>query len=181
MRSGTSDGRGNYWGAGANSGTFYFGDGATNTIQTNVPNSIVIQDHWTEISTSARPKSRPASGKLPERQLRPTGAEHLPERRLQSQSVWLCLQLQLHHRLSGGRHAQRDRRHPALGFDRRYVDDDLCFHQPDQHRRPRRGGGFQRRAAASFTRPRRKTARTGSWPSPIPVPVPPSPRSPLRV
>jgi hypothetical protein len=44
MRSGASDGRGNYWGAGANSGTFYFGGGPTNTVQTNVANSIVIQD-----------------------------------------------------------------------------------------------------------------------------------------
>ena len=47
MRSGTTDGRGNYWGAGANSannGTFYFGSGPASTIQTNVANSIVIQD-----------------------------------------------------------------------------------------------------------------------------------------
>ena len=44
MRSGTTDGRGNYWGAGASSGTFYFGCGPTNTIQTNVVNSIVVQD-----------------------------------------------------------------------------------------------------------------------------------------
>lgn len=44
MRSGASDGRGNYWGAGATSGTFYFGDGSTNTVQTAVANSIVIQD-----------------------------------------------------------------------------------------------------------------------------------------
>jgi hypothetical protein len=44
MRSGTTDGRGNYWGAGATSGTFYFGNGPTNTVQTNVVNTIVIQD-----------------------------------------------------------------------------------------------------------------------------------------
>jgi hypothetical protein len=44
MRSGTTDGRGNYWGAGGNSGTFYFGGGPTNTVQTNVANSIVIQN-----------------------------------------------------------------------------------------------------------------------------------------
>jgi hypothetical protein len=44
MRSGTTDGRGNYWGAGATSGTFYFGGGDTNTVQTNVANTIVIQD-----------------------------------------------------------------------------------------------------------------------------------------
>jgi hypothetical protein len=44
FRSGTTDGMGNYWGAGANSGTFYLGDGPTNTVQTNVANAIVIQD-----------------------------------------------------------------------------------------------------------------------------------------
>jgi hypothetical protein len=47
IRSGTTDGRGNYWGAGANSannGTFYFGSGPASTIQSTVANSIVIQD-----------------------------------------------------------------------------------------------------------------------------------------
>ena len=44
MRGGTSDGLGNYWGAGASSGTFYFGNGSTNTIQTNSVNTIEIQD-----------------------------------------------------------------------------------------------------------------------------------------
>jgi hypothetical protein len=44
MRSGTTDGRGNYWGAGGVGGTFYFGGGATNTVQTNVANTIVLQD-----------------------------------------------------------------------------------------------------------------------------------------
>jgi hypothetical protein len=47
IRSGTTDGRGNYWGAGANSannGTLYFGSGPASTVQTNVANSIVIQD-----------------------------------------------------------------------------------------------------------------------------------------
>jgi hypothetical protein len=44
IRSGTSDGRGNYWGAGANSGTFYFGDATPDTVQTNVANTRVIQD-----------------------------------------------------------------------------------------------------------------------------------------
>jgi hypothetical protein len=43
MRSGATDGRGNYWGAGANSGTYYFGGGATNTVQTNSANTIVLQ------------------------------------------------------------------------------------------------------------------------------------------
>ena len=43
IRSGTSDGRGNYWGAGANSGTFYFGNAAPATVQTNVDNTRVIQ------------------------------------------------------------------------------------------------------------------------------------------
>jgi hypothetical protein len=47
IRSGTTDGRGNYWGAGVNSadnGTLYFGNGPAGTVQTNVANSIVIQD-----------------------------------------------------------------------------------------------------------------------------------------
>ncbi len=47
MRSGATDGRGNYWGAGANSennGTFYFGSGPAGTIQSEVANTIVIQD-----------------------------------------------------------------------------------------------------------------------------------------
>jgi hypothetical protein len=47
IRGGATDGRGNYWGAGANSagnGTFYFGNGPTNTIQNTVANTIVIQD-----------------------------------------------------------------------------------------------------------------------------------------
>jgi len=47
IRSGTTDGLGHYWGAGANnagSGTFYFGLGGPNTIQNTVSNSIVIQD-----------------------------------------------------------------------------------------------------------------------------------------
>jgi hypothetical protein len=44
MRSGATDGQGNYWGAGGNSGTFYFGGGPTNTLQVNVANTIVIQD-----------------------------------------------------------------------------------------------------------------------------------------
>jgi hypothetical protein len=44
IRSGASDGYGNYWGAGANSGTFYFGDAAPVTVQTDVTNTRVIQD-----------------------------------------------------------------------------------------------------------------------------------------
>ncbi|HWD91524.1 MAG TPA: lamin tail domain-containing protein [Verrucomicrobiae bacterium] len=44
MRSGATDGRGNYWGAGAASGTFYFGDGAAATVQSTVKNTVVIQD-----------------------------------------------------------------------------------------------------------------------------------------
>jgi hypothetical protein len=43
MRSGATDGLGNYWGAGGNSGTVYFGGGATNTVQTNSANTIVLQ------------------------------------------------------------------------------------------------------------------------------------------
>jgi hypothetical protein len=44
MRSGATDGYGNYWGAGAASGTFYFGDGAPATIQSTAKNTVVIQD-----------------------------------------------------------------------------------------------------------------------------------------
>jgi hypothetical protein len=44
MRSGTTDGRGNYWGAGATSGTFYFGDDTPATVQNTVKNTVVIQD-----------------------------------------------------------------------------------------------------------------------------------------
>lgn len=44
MRGGGTDGRGNYWGAGASSGTFYFGNGRTNTVQNTVANTAAIQD-----------------------------------------------------------------------------------------------------------------------------------------
>jgi CotH kinase protein/Concanavalin A-like lectin/glucanases superfamily/Lamin Tail Domain len=44
MRGGATDGRGDYWGAGANSGTFYFGGGATNTVQANSANTIEVQE-----------------------------------------------------------------------------------------------------------------------------------------
>jgi hypothetical protein len=44
MRGGTSDGRGNYWGAGAASGTYYFGNGTPETVQSVVKNSEAIQD-----------------------------------------------------------------------------------------------------------------------------------------
>lgn len=43
LRAGATDGHGNYWGAGGNSGTFYFGAGPTNTVQTNVANTIDVQ------------------------------------------------------------------------------------------------------------------------------------------
>jgi len=43
LRSGATDGQGNYWAAGANSGTCYLGDGPPAAIQTNVPNTRVIQ------------------------------------------------------------------------------------------------------------------------------------------
>jgi hypothetical protein len=43
IRAGATDGRGNYWGAGGNSGTFYFGSDPTNTVQTNVANTIDVQ------------------------------------------------------------------------------------------------------------------------------------------
>ncbi len=44
LRSAASDGAGNYWGAGANSGTCYWGNGAAATIQDAVNNTAVIQD-----------------------------------------------------------------------------------------------------------------------------------------
>ena len=44
IRSAASDGAGNYWGAGANSGTCYLGGGAPATIQDGIENTAVIQD-----------------------------------------------------------------------------------------------------------------------------------------
>lgn len=64
MRSGATDGRGNYWGAGATSGTFYFGNGPTNTIQTNIVNSIVIQDLGGNLYFSTA-KTTPGIWKIP--------------------------------------------------------------------------------------------------------------------
>ena len=64
MRSGTSDGHGNYWGAGASSGTFYFGGGPTNTVQTNIVNSIVIQDLGGNLYFSTA-KTTPGLWKIP--------------------------------------------------------------------------------------------------------------------
>jgi len=43
VRSAATDGWGNYWAAGANSGTCYLGDGAPASIQTTVPSSRVLQ------------------------------------------------------------------------------------------------------------------------------------------
>ena len=64
IRSGTSDGRGNYWGAGATSGTFYFGSGQTNTVQTNVANSVVIQAIGGNLYFSTQ-KATPGIWKIP--------------------------------------------------------------------------------------------------------------------
>ncbi|MGO8697314.1 MAG: CotH kinase family protein [Limisphaerales bacterium] len=64
MRSGTTDGSGNYWGAGATSGTFYFGSGPPNTIQTNIVNSIVIQDLGGNLYFSTQ-KDRPGLWQIP--------------------------------------------------------------------------------------------------------------------
>jgi hypothetical protein len=64
MRSGTTDGSGNYWGAGATSGTFYFGGAPPNTIQTNIVNSIVIQDLGGNLYFSTQ-KDRPGLWKIP--------------------------------------------------------------------------------------------------------------------
>jgi hypothetical protein len=64
LRSGATDGRGNYWGAGATSGTFYFGSGPTNTIQNIVSNSIVIQDLGGNLYFSTA-KTTPGIWKIP--------------------------------------------------------------------------------------------------------------------
>ena len=53
MRSGATDGRGNYWGAGAASGTFYFGSGPANIVQALVANTTVIQDLGGDLYFSA--------------------------------------------------------------------------------------------------------------------------------
>jgi hypothetical protein len=44
IRSGTTDGSGNFWAAGATSGQMYLGTGPAANVSTNVPNSRVIQD-----------------------------------------------------------------------------------------------------------------------------------------
>jgi PEP-CTERM motif len=44
IRSGTTDGNGNFWAAGGTSGQMYLGIGTAGNISTNVPNSRVIQD-----------------------------------------------------------------------------------------------------------------------------------------
>ena len=64
MRSGTTDGRGNYWGAGATSGTFYFGSGPTNTVQNAVANNVVIQDLGGNLYFDTS-KSTPGIWKIP--------------------------------------------------------------------------------------------------------------------
>ncbi len=64
IRSGTTDGRGNYWGAGANSGTFYFGIGPTNTVQNAVANSVGIQDLGGNLYFSTS-KSTPGIWEIP--------------------------------------------------------------------------------------------------------------------
>jgi Lamin Tail Domain/CotH kinase protein len=64
MRSGTSDGRGNYWGAGAASGTYYFGDGVPATIQSTVKNTIDIQNLGGNLYFSTT-KTTPGIWKIP--------------------------------------------------------------------------------------------------------------------
>ncbi|MFZ0827195.1 MAG: CotH kinase family protein [Verrucomicrobiia bacterium] len=64
LRSGATDGRGNYWGAGANSGTFYFGSSPTNTVQNTVANSVVIQDLGGNLYFSTS-KTTPGVWKIP--------------------------------------------------------------------------------------------------------------------
>ena len=64
IRSATTDGLGNYWGAGANSGTFYFGEDLPATIQSTVANSIIIQDLGGNLYFSTS-KSTPGIWKIP--------------------------------------------------------------------------------------------------------------------
>jgi hypothetical protein len=64
IRSGTTDGRGNYWGAGATSGTFYFGTGPASTVQSTVANSTVIQDLGGNLYFSTS-KTTPGIWKIP--------------------------------------------------------------------------------------------------------------------
>ncbi len=64
MRSGTSDGFGNYWGVGANSGTYYFGDGPAATVQNVVSNSAVIEDLGGDLYFSTS-KTIPGIWKIP--------------------------------------------------------------------------------------------------------------------
>jgi CotH kinase protein/Concanavalin A-like lectin/glucanases superfamily/Lamin Tail Domain len=71
IRSGTTDGHGNYWGAGANSGTFYFGDGLTNTIQNIVANTLAIQDLGGNLYFSTS-KTTPGIWKVPGMPTTPT-------------------------------------------------------------------------------------------------------------
>lgn len=64
FRSATTDGLGNYWGAGANSGTFYFGGSLPATVQSAVANSMVIQDLGGNLYFSTS-KSTPGIWKIP--------------------------------------------------------------------------------------------------------------------
>ena len=63
VRCGTTDGRGNYWVAGATSGTFYFGSGSTNTVQSIVANTLVIQNLGDLFFSTA--KATPGIWKIP--------------------------------------------------------------------------------------------------------------------
>ncbi|MGA2543899.1 MAG: CotH kinase family protein [Verrucomicrobiota bacterium] len=64
FRSATTDGLGNYWGAGANSGTFYFGGNLPATVQSTVANSVIIQDLGGSLYFSTS-KSTPGIWKIP--------------------------------------------------------------------------------------------------------------------
>lgn len=64
IRSAASDGAGNYWGAGANSGTCYLGGGAPATIQASIGDTAVIQDLGGNLFFSAS-KTAPGIWQLP--------------------------------------------------------------------------------------------------------------------
>jgi hypothetical protein len=83
IRSATTDGSGNFWAAGGNSGQVYIGTGTAAAVSTNVANSRVIQDIGGNLYYSTGSGSRgiyeisgtPASGSATANVLIPTGTQ----------------------------------------------------------------------------------------------------------
>ena len=90
MRSGASDGFGNYWGVGANSGTYYFGDGPAASVQNVVSNSAVIEDLGGDLYFSTS-KTIPGIWKI-QVTIWPGNARRIFERRGEGQPICLCVQ-----------------------------------------------------------------------------------------